>query len=298
MAKIYHAHCYGNRETKYNWLLENSIISTNWLELQPKSPFYLLIPQDTTLWNEYEQGWKITDAMPVNSVGIVTARDKLTICWTREAIWNTVQKFVSLTSEAARKVFNLGKDAQDWKVKFAQTDLRSSGPSEDNLKRIYYRPFDIRHTYYTGNSRGFHCRARGNVMKYMVSEENLGFHVCRQISIDHWAHILVSDLITDDCYVSNKTSERGYTIPLYLNSQSDMEGALNTNSRINFSNPFLKAIKAKLGELPEAKSIFSYIYAILNSPIYRTRYIEFLKIDFPKIPITSSPLPDCLTQIL
>jgi len=36
----------------------------------------------TSRWNikkEYEAGWKITDIMPVNSVGIVTARDNLAI---------------------------------------------------------------------------------------------------------------------------------------------------------------------------------------------------------------------------
>jgi predicted helicase len=129
---------------------------------------------------------------------------------------------------------------------------------------------------------------RGDVMKHMLPGNNLAFHVCRQISIEDWAHILVSDLITDDCYVSNKTSERGYTIPLYLNSQSGMEEAMNAHSRANFSKPFLDALESQLDVLPKAESIFYYIYAILNSPAYRTRYIEFLKIDFPKIPLTSS----------
>ena len=32
--------------------------------------------------------------------------------------------------------------------------------------------------------------------------------------------------------------------------------------------------------------ILGYIYAILHSPTYRTKYAEFLKIDFPRIPFT------------
>jgi type I restriction-modification system DNA methylase subunit len=36
------------------------------------------------------------------------------------------------------------------------------------------------------------------------------------------------------------------------------------------------------------EDIFNYIYAILHSPTYRTRYAEFLKIDFPRIPFTSN----------
>jgi len=36
---------------------------------------------------------------------------------------------------------------------------------------------------------------------------------------------------------------------------------------------------------PEA--VFSYIYAVFYSPTYRTRYAEFLKSDFPRVPLTS-----------
>jgi len=32
---------------------------------------------------------------------------------------------------------------------------------------------------------------------------------------------------------------------------------------------------------------FSYIYAVFHSPTYRERYAEFLKIDFPRVPLTS-----------
>lgn len=34
--------------------------------------------------------------------------------------------------------------------------------------------------------------------------------------------------------------------------------------------------------------VFHYIYAILYSPTYRSRYAEFLKIDFPRLPLTSN----------
>jgi predicted helicase len=34
-----------------------------------------------------------------------------------------------------------------------------------------------------------------------------------------------------------------------------------------------------------AEDVFYYIYGVLHSPTYRTRYAEFLKIDFPRIPL-------------
>lgn len=49
------------------------------------------------------------------------------------------------------------------------------------------------------------------------------------------------------------------------------------------------------GKPPQSKSkgvftpedVFSYIYAVFHSPTYRKRYAEFLKIDFPRVPLTS-----------
>jgi len=35
------------------------------------------------------------------------------------------------------------------------------------------------------------------------------------------------------------------------------------------------------------EDVFHYIYAVLHSPTYRSRYAEFLRIDFPRVPLTS-----------
>ncbi|MCL5671668.1 MAG: transposase, partial [Acidobacteria bacterium] len=35
------------------------------------------------------------------------------------------------------------------------------------------------------------------------------------------------------------------------------------------------------------EDVFNYIYAVLHSPTYRARYAEFLKSDFPRVPLTS-----------
>lgn len=37
------------------------------------------------------------------------------------------------------------------------------------------------------------------------------------------------------------------------------------------------------------EDVFSYMYAVFHSPTYRERYSEFLKIDFPRLPLTSNP---------
>jgi predicted helicase len=36
------------------------------------------------------------------------------------------------------------------------------------------------------------------------------------------------------------------------------------------------------------EDVFSYAYAVFHSPTYRQRYSEFLKIDFPRLPLTGN----------
>ncbi|MEC4984428.1 MAG: type ISP restriction/modification enzyme [Oscillatoria sp. PMC 1068.18] len=289
MAKIYHADLYGSRQDKYDFLMSHDVTTIQWKEVKSKSPFYLFFPQDTDLLAEYNQGWKITEIMPINSVGIVTARDSLTIHWSAKEVEETVKDFMSLSEDKARSKYKLGKDARDWKVKLAQEDLESKGVEKNLVHSVFYRLFDRRYTYYTGKTRGFICMPRFEVMRNFVSRQNIGFYTCRQIVSESWQHIGVSAGLTDDCYLSNKSRERGYLLPLYIYPDTENEQqSLFTEPTTNFSQNFLNAIRDKLGYIPTPEQIFDYAYAIFHSPTYRQRYAEFLKIDFPHLPLTSN----------
>jgi predicted helicase len=53
----------------------------------------------------------------------------------------------------------------------------------------------------------------------------------------------------------------------------------------------LKFVPDSRGDLQQTfgpEDIFNYIYAVFHSPTYRERYAEFLKIDFPRLPLTSN----------
>ena len=282
-----HAHLYGLRDYKYNTLTENTVNTTKFSEVKPKSEFYLLIPQDTSLFTEYEHCLKITDVMPVNSVGIVTARDKLTIQDSPEEVWNIVTDFVNLGIEEAREKYSLGEDARDWKVDLAQDDLRNN-IKDNNIIPILYRPFDTKFTYYTGKSRGFICMPRPEVMRNMLLGKNLGIVFQRGYStgsIPNLPQVTIVIIDQGTSYPGNRALS--YLAPLYLYPDKNNPKELQQEKRANFSEDFLKKIEINLGYLPTPETIFYYIYAIFHSPTYRTRYAEFLKIDFPRVPITS-----------
>ena len=292
-AKIYYADLWGAREDKYNTLSGTEIQSTEWYRLQPTSPYYLFVPQATNYNTEYEEGCKITDIFQISSIGIVTARDKLTIHRTPEKVRETVSDFVSLSEEEARKKYNLRKDTQDWKVHLAQADIRNHPDAEYHIQPMNYRPFDTRWTYYTGESRGFHCRPRPENMPHLLAE-NIALSVCRIVKSPVWQHALITNQITENCYISNTTSESGHVFPLYLYPNPE-ELELSTERSLNFQPAFLTALSEALElqqtapfNLPEGVSpeeILAYIYAVLYSPTYRERYYDFLKYDFPRIPL-------------
>lgn len=258
----------------------------------------MFVYQDNTLRSEYDQGWKIIDIMPANSSGIVTARDALTIHETREKLWQVIQDFVSLHPEDAREKYDLRKDVRDWQVKLAQQDVRASGNSKDKIQRILYRPFDIRHTYYTGNCRGIHCRPRPEIMRHMISGKNVGLITVRQVAEDEFNHALAVDSIFES-RITFSSKGAGYLFPLYLYPGKSLSSSMiDSQRRPNFSLRFLAALSNAL-DLPQSddhhlpanvspEDIFGYIYAVLHSPEYRCRYRDFLCIDFPRIPLPKS----------
>lgn len=308
---VYYLALLGKRQNKYQTLHDNQIQSVSSYQLKPDKPYYLFSPQNVELRVEYLKGTPVSEIFPVNSVGIVTARDHLTIQWTKNGVFETIREFSRLNEAEARNNFDLGPDARDWKVTLAQKDIQNSGIDKDNIKPIHYRVFDTRFTYYTGQTRGFICMPRPEVMGHMLISQNIGIVSARQQSQHdvQWSLIGISDKIIEGCVISNKTKEINYLFPLYIFPKIFKQQTLSNvhawpiddNGQVpNLSPDFVRTIEANTFlDFDSAgidntnkftpKCILDYIYALLHCPTYRTRYGEFLKIDFPRILLTSSP---------
>ena len=303
-ARVFHADLWGERESgrdggKYGWLAANDMETTQWAELTPKSPRYLFVPRDETLAEEYETGWSVSEVFPVNSVGIVTARDKISIQWTPEEMRRIASDFVELPVEEARVRYRLGKDSQDWKIPLAQDDVRSHADIDSQVAPILYRPFDRRFTFYSGKSGGFICRPRPQVMRHMLTGPNVGLCVGR-------AGQVIGSTTWDVCYVSTSLSDfnlfrRGGNCLFPLHTYPTPEQSeVGMTREPNLGAEFIEALGSGIGlefvpngpgDLETSvgpEDVFNYIYAVLHSPEYRRRYADFLKSDFPRVPLTSN----------
>ena len=296
-ARALHADLWGAREAgrgggKYGWLAANDVGTTEWTELAPRAPLYLFAPRDEALRAEYEAGWSLPDIFPVNSVGVVTARDRLAVQWSEDDMRRVAADFASLSEDDARSRYDLGRDTRDWKVSWAQADVRAH---PDAPAPVLYRPFDTRFTWFTGRSRGFVCKPRAAVMRHMVGGANIGLCVGRAgqaTGPDEWDVAFVSRTPTD----LNLFRRGGNCLfPLYVRSSGE-DGCLGDGREPNLAPEFVAAARAALGApfLPEdgglesgfgPEDLLHYIYAVLHSPEYRRRYAGFLKSDFPRVPL-------------
>jgi predicted helicase len=275
LSAIYREDLYGLRQYKYKYLETTSFGSVNWKKIKIGPPNYEWVERDEESRDQYSTGFSVMDLFLVSSVGIVTARDKLSIQYNKDDIEKILMDFKTLDAEILRTKYNLGKDVQDWKVNLAKKDVIENYDKEKIIP-ISYRPFDVRWTFYTGRSKGFHCRPRGNVMCHMA-KDNLALIVLRQIKAGKtYQHVFISKDIVESTLISNRTSEIDYALILY---EYDKVGLRRTT----FSQKIINEIEKTVGKV-SPEDILDYIYAVLHSPSYREKYKEFLKIDFPRVP--------------
>ncbi|MCG2757483.1 MAG: hypothetical protein L6263_03505, partial [Desulfobacteraceae bacterium] len=285
--KVFHSELWGMRKEKYDWLLSNDIKSTKWQKITPKSEFYLFVPRDEKLLELYEESPKITDIFPVNSVGIVTARDKFVIDTDKKALKRRIRMFCDeKIPDELIKPYKL-KDKSNWNLKAAREKLRNDKGWENSFAQILYRPFDIQWIFYHDVLVE---RSRKNVMRHIM-RHNLGIVVSRQTHSD-FKHVFVTDKLTD----LNLTGTAGkygsgYLFPLYLYPDPDQKDLFShleesKGRKPNISKKIFSALSETYKTKPKPEDIFYYIYAVFYSNTFRAKYTEFLKTDFPRVPFT------------
>ncbi|WRE19280.1 N-6 DNA methylase [Helicobacter pylori] len=294
--KIHYYDVYGQRAEKYAFLAQNDLGSINWLELTPREPFYLLIPQKTPLLEEYEQGFSIQDMFQVGSVGIVTGRDHVVFHKDKESLLKLLKDFSTLEPSELRRKYNIKKDSRDWRLEYAIRDVRANADNlEEYIVSCQYRPFDYRWTYYTGKSKSFIAYPRGEVFKHMLpppppptnpktpnqTRKNVALNTPRQLKNNDksWTQCFISSSINDQG-LSSGGNGAGVNYPLYQFK--------HPNYTENFTPEFRSFIDKHYSHHFEPLEVLGYIYALLYSPNYRKRYEDFLKADYPKILFTNN----------
>ncbi|EQC0999413.1 type ISP restriction/modification enzyme [Campylobacter jejuni] len=292
-TKIYYHDLYGKRKDKYEFLYENDLNSIKWTLVKNNEPFYLFLPQNNDLLEEYNKGISVKDMFMLSSTGICTQRDSVTIQKTKQDIVNLVNDFCKLDEVTLKEKYNIEKDGRDWQLSKAINSLKNT---KGAFKQVAYRPFDPCWTYYNGESRSFMAYPRDEVMEHFLENENIGLICNRTVSLQTFNHNFITQYIAD-LHILETGNASAYIFPLYLYPTTRSKKFLkkenpnfneeNFTSKIeNFKESFRTFIDEFYKEKFSPEDILGYIYAVLFHKIYREKYFDFLKIDFPKIPFT------------
>ena len=250
LAEVYYADQYGLRKDKYDYLNAHDLSNIEFTKIGYSSPYYFLVDKNTDGEEEYNKGFKVDELSKISSVGVVTANDSVLI-------------------------------NQDKETLLANVNDTYGSVNSCMVKKILYRPFDLQYLYYDVSKI---ARPREKVMRHMLLE-NIGLIVKKGFPNSN-PPIHISDTISEFRYWSRSGMQGGdYVFPLYLYPE---DGSFDTERRPNLDATIWAQINATIGKPTSPEDIFDYIYGVLHSPTYRTKYKEFLKVDFPRIPYPAS----------
>ncbi len=311
---LHYSEIKGKREDKYGSLSSNTVKSTAWHQsFIPHSEFVeerdcFFAPSTGRDSAEYTLAASIVDIFPNGISGIESKRDHFAYDFERKALEERVRGFIECRSDIDDIKRRYALQDNDWSVEQAHASLKRDKLWPTKIHECLYRPFDQRWVVY---SNDILARTRGPIMACMIDKRNhrllnrlnnhlppsnLAMVVGRQGQVidTSWNLVFCSRLMTD----RNLFYRGGHRhMPLYM-AEERPTAAILESAICNMSTSFLSMVGKHYGlQLIEAfgdlkntfgpEDIFNYIYAIFHSPTYRKRYAEFLKIDFPRVPITS-----------
>lgn len=295
LARVFHTNKFGKKAEKLKYINELDFHDIRFKEVELHSPMYYFVPIDFRHMEKFYEGFAPKDLFKVGGVGMCSKRDKIAYQSQIGDIKDTITDFQNLTEDQLKEKYQITEESQDAPLHSAIANVISFGDKFEYYKKLCYRPFDNKWTYFTNKSRGFIARPVYEIMKNLTlqdEQKNLGLIVGqsgRVVGDMQWNLVFVTDTITD---MNVFYRGGGYVYPLYAvvsQEETHTDGSTTQTTETskilpNLNDEIVDKIEERLGRRPSPEEIFDFIYAVLYSAKYRERYTEFLKRDFPHIP--------------
>jgi hypothetical protein len=245
---------------------------------------------------EWKQYVGLAELFPKNSAGIISARDGLVIAENKRELAERLERF-SLAKGAEDSIYEeFGFSASKrFNLKEAQSELRRLKSFSVPIRRMLHRPFDERFVFF---NRSVVWSLSRPMADQMEDGKNLALVATRQVTRPQFEHAYVSRHIIEIKACSHDRNTQLF--PLFI-CGSDGDLALSSGATPNLNPAVLTKLAKALGlklnsstrELGKDEELsplrlFHFSYAILHCPSYRERYFEFLRSDFPRVPLTGN----------
>ncbi len=232
----------------------------------------------------------------------------------RESVRQSIQ--LVIVDRKDRKRYLQGKSIEEntvWQLNSSQ-DLDEEDWDQiihRKFVQVQYRPFDYRWLFYD-KKKGLISYPRWDLFQHLLIRpgDNIGLAFCNTTpSIKTWQHVFVTKGLAEGGLISSKTSEWTLIAPLYLFRETtdakkekkiiqtelsysiEMQSKTNDSNDLslkqqveryknlstNFTENFISFLIEKYHPVPSPEDAFSYIYAILNTQLYRKKFLPFLQ---------------------
>ncbi|MGP1363435.1 MAG: type ISP restriction/modification enzyme, partial [Bacteroides sp.] len=287
-TQLHYAELCGLRKEKFVFVQTLSLESPEWKCLYPRAPYYFFVPKELMVSASMTQGFSLRSLFFDSGLAPLTKRDKAIVQFSSQGVMELLRNLEMMKAEEFRAFYQLGEDT-DWQVNGAILDVKKN---HEKLLTIdyFYRPFDLRKVPYTGQ-KGLFARPCFGVLGVMLHPKNYALCTTRQVRDSSFHHSFLTTCLPDKAFISDGT----YAFPLYkfpdgwdYTPAEIVAGTTKDGEPIelelNMRCEILDKISKEVGEDVRGEDVFDYIYGVLNDKEYREKYIEFLKIDYPRIP--------------
>jgi type ISP restriction-modification system protein/N-6 DNA methylase len=251
---------------------------------------------------EYDSGWSLAEAMPINTTAPVTARDHFVVAFTVEELINRIAVFRDLTipdDEIRCRYFTRTRsarypsgDTRGWKLAEARRIVAADADWQAKIVRCLYRPFDWRHVFWHPAMIDW---PRNDVTRHLLPPAHspqppaLFCLIARrqQLPTQPCTFFWIADGLALDGVIRSDNRGSESLFPLYAQLESTWQA--------NFANGFIEQFRSAMGlawqplgrgDLAQTigpEDLLAYIYALFHAPSYRERYADTLRGDFPRI---------------
>lgn len=256
---------------------QRGLNSIKWEELSLNEPYFWFVPKSFES-EEYENFWALASNKALGDKravfsgygsGVKSRNDNLLIQLNFSKIKKMVEDMQKLSEIDIIKKYN---SAKSWRVEEQRINFKNA--KDKDFLKIAYRPFDTQFIFYPLDKIN-KIIPRGDdrklLMEHFLSGRNLGLCFSKDCQ-NFFDTTFISDKITDIHYNGSQC----YITPLYLYG---IEGKTS-----NFTPEFLAyKTKHKILKDKNEEQILAFIYANLYNPKYKSKYLEYLKIGFPKV---------------
>ena len=284
LGDVYYKEFQGDKNEKFKYLETGSVLKQDFKQINLLDPEYYFYRLDEDVKKEYtDKSFSLEECFNVKSPGILTACDPLLLDTRSERLKTKVNDYFNKNI--------LPKDAKE-SVNLRKINRKVNNISNGIFTSLPYRPFDTK-AYFDSDL----TEARGlKIRKNELAKNQVFLATARVRDNNAFSHVLASRVVGEYIFFGGKSNTTFYPLYQYIEAAPMAPAYQTTNFTTDFLNEFGKAISKSHQDDPtlatdqtfSSLDAMDYIYGVLNDKAYTTKYNQFLKSNYPRVPFPDS----------